>query len=491
MTHKKSHSGQINRSDLVHFSKWIIGFSILAMLLYSLSESMFFNAMVEKYYAPLTVFISSFILRIIGVDHTIVNNTLDTGIRVFTVSNACTGIFVFLLLGGVMMFFPASWKDRGIGIISGLFILLALNVLRIVLIVTVGNHYSQSIWWFHVVIGQIMVISGTVLYFIFWLHTLNTRHLRMSRLFKEKIIRISFLFLSGYGVGTMVYHFFLQSPLGHLIEMSVQNHSLWIIGLLSKISVGLFSTSPFPHIRFNTGCLSSPVIVVLIAVLTCLPISWKKKLFFGGIGFIPVFYGYHLMRAVLTAASFAVGNSRETSVIYNCYGQFFLLFIGIILMWYHENTPSPDRFFISFKRAVTGLVAGCAAGIAGGRLFNHTIIPLLFRVGGFSQTDYYNHQLTISTMPYFQLFAVFVLIWSRTGSPWLKIVQSGFGIILLYLFMIFLTGTIQGFHLFPHIGILKFAIILVPFLIYMLLTTRPVTRLIQQKKQPASTGKSV
>jgi len=205
--------------------------------------------------------------------------------------------------------------------------------------------------------------------------------------------------------------------------------------------------------------------VVLIGLVVCMPWHWTTRAILLVIGFVPVFYGYHVVRAVVTDLSFTLGKTRGTSVIYNCWGQFFLAGLGILLFRYYAYKKGKTEIFLSPAGALTGLAAGGAAASAGGFVFVHGLLPAITSVLTPRGTDFYNAQLTISTMPYFQFFILFFLVWSGTKNALEKLQQSGIGSLLLLAFMVFVTGAIELFGLSPHIGSLKFGIILFPFLV--------------------------
>jgi len=460
----QTHSGNSRDS-----TKWFIHFFVFSIVFFLIAQNAFFRLLVVQYYTPILVNISSKVMSIMGVGHDILQNTFVAGGEKFSISDSCTGISVFFLLCVAILSFPVKWQARLQGLIIGFCVLFLLNVFRIVLIVTIGKRFTGSFWTLHIVVGQVIVIAGTVAFFIFWLNYMTSDRFLSDALIRKKVIKQAFLFAAGYGLGLVFYDLFLKSSFGKYINLYVQEHSLVIINLFRIIFKDWLQIDQFPGIGFNIGCLSSPIMVVLMAIIVCMPWRWRTKVSVLIIGFIPVFYGYHLIRAVLTAISFALGESKDTSIIYNCYGQFFLAGLGILLFWYSEYADRQDSAFIIMGRITKGLFAGSTAAVVGGLLFVNGLLPFLISLFSSSKNTYYNFQLTISTMAFFQFFILFVLIWSNRTTTFEKIKPSIYGSAGLLIFMIVLIGLIEVLDLSPHIGILKIVIICSGSGIYFLL----------------------
>ena len=461
-------------SDSSSSIRWLIRFLVFGTVFYLLSRTRVLESWLAAYYTPWLVKLSSLCLSVIGVGHQVTGHTFLSGHSKFTVSTSCTGIFVFLLLCTAVLSFPAAWRSKVWGVGVGAAVLSILNIARIVLIVAVGRQFSETFWSLHVVIGQIIVITGIAAFFMFWLNRTAAGNIWPKRLPKSRLIRHGTLFLCGYGLGLIGYHLFLNSALGRIMTRWIELHSLALIRWMGSLFTQWFAMDGFPSVSFNSGCLSSPVMVILAALVFALPWPWRVKLPVLILGFLPVFYLYHLLRAVATALSFALGQGKQDSSIYQCFGQFVLAGTGILLFRLEEQKGRDRKKRQGRIPQLAGMVwvillAGAGAA-AGGWLFNQVLIPrmmeMIGHLTGTADSIYYDFQLTISTMAYFQCFILTALL-AGNQRPWLENITAGaIGTVLLFIFMTVCFLLIETLDLFPHVGILKTLIVAVPFLIY-------------------------
>jgi exosortase H (IPTLxxWG-CTERM-specific) len=82
--------------------------------------------------------------------------------------DGCNGVNVTILLCSAILAFPASWRFRALGFLSGSLIIQALNVVRFISLYYIGQ-YSLS--WFdfaHAYLWESMLILDTLVIFWIW-----------------------------------------------------------------------------------------------------------------------------------------------------------------------------------------------------------------------------------------------------------------------------------------------------------------------------------
>lgn len=208
------------------------------------------------------------------------------------------------------------------------------------------------------------------------------------------------------------------------------------------------------------------MIVILMAVVISMPWRWSTRIIILLVGFVPVFYGYHVIRAVLSVISFSFGASKDTSVIYNCYGQMILAGLGLVIFWYSMFRRQNPSYGVAARKILIGIISGSMAAFGGGWVFLKGIVPWIATVTGWIRADYFDDHLTISTMPYFQFFILFALTGSDMAAIAGKLKTTLYGTLVILVFMITLLAGIEILDLSPHIGILKTVIVVIPFVVY-------------------------
>lgn len=70
--------------------------------------------------------------------------TFGHGVFAYQVAPSCTTTVPTLLYGAAVVAFPATWRQRGIGLLLGVPILFAVNIARLVVLAWIGLHANES-----------------------------------------------------------------------------------------------------------------------------------------------------------------------------------------------------------------------------------------------------------------------------------------------------------------------------------------------------------
>jgi exosortase/archaeosortase family protein len=373
--------------------------------------------------------------------------------------------------------FPTSWKSRLKGIALGLLTLLFINLLRTSLIVLVVSRFPGSLWTLHIVVGQIMVIAGMTGVFLWWLKG-NRQEILLPFLRSNKtIFRALSLFTIGYLGGYWLYHLFLESPLGIFVKKLIATHTFWIMSSLNDLffQTQLTQLSAAP-VRLIEGCLSSPMVVVFVAVIFAWPTRWWKRGLIILLGFIPFFYLYHLIRVILISVTLGT-QSGEVNLAYNFYGQIVLslvLFAFVAYFWCStKKSISYGKFFVLFM--TSALIAALVVSGAGW-LARHLLIPFLTeRITGLTALSYDPEQAISFTLD-LQIFIWISLVGLTPGLTWARKLLMGFsGVFIAMIAFAAGVAAIETLYLTPHKGLYKLSVILLPFAAYYFCFLRPET----------------
>lgn len=464
----------MNRENI----RWIASFAVLVALFYWIDQSAWFQGLVLDKLSLFTASTTTWVLSLLGVPLQQTGATVITLTEPVEIGESCTGSLVFLIFAAAVIPFPTPWKSRLKGLALGLLALLSLNLFRTCLIVFVVSGFPGSLWTFHVVIGQIIVVTGMIGVFLWWAKN-SPQHMLLPFLRNNRaIFRFLSLFTIGYLCGYQLYQIFLNSVCGLFVKRLIETHTLWILSSLSELffQTHLAQFSPHP-VRLIEGCLSSPMVVVFVAVVLAWPTQWWKRCTIILLGFVPFFYAYHLIRALLIGITLGI-QPKEVNFVYNLYGQIllcFAVFIWVAYSWCSiKRSVSYGRFFLRFLTSAL-LAAFIGAGV--GWLARHILIPFLTEQIAGSDFLSYDPEQTISLTPDLQIFLWVSLVGATPGLKNTKRALLSFlGILATLGVFTTIVAAIEIFHLTPHKGLYQFSVILMPFAVYFFCFLYPLAR---------------
>ena len=125
----------------------------------------------DRVVVPFTGFlvrISTVLLTAIGEQAQSVGTVIQSPAFAGDVKNGCNGIEAALLLVSAMLAFPATGKQRALGIAGGLAVIQAVNLFRIVSLFWLGVHHRNVFELFHAAIWQTALILLAVGIFLAW-----------------------------------------------------------------------------------------------------------------------------------------------------------------------------------------------------------------------------------------------------------------------------------------------------------------------------------
>ena len=148
---------------------FVLGFAGMMILFYSIWLSDFFEHRVTPHINGMNAKIASFILNLFG------QGTHPDGYSImsqkFSISIAmgCDAIEAMALFAVAVIAFPAKFKDKVVGLISGIVILYVLNQVRIISLYLVGIYFPKAFELMHVEVWQILFIIFAIGLWILWI----------------------------------------------------------------------------------------------------------------------------------------------------------------------------------------------------------------------------------------------------------------------------------------------------------------------------------
>ena len=385
--------------------------------------------------------------------------------RTFVVANSCTGSFVFLLLAAVIIAFPASFREKLIGLAAGLTTVVLLNLLRTLMIIILAANFSGSFWSLHIIVGQALMIAGTLGVFIWWAKGVGSGlpFLSPSRRF---IFQKIALYIGGFIFTYILYDLFLKSSIGYRLQSTIIAHAATILSLFTDTTQqGEVISTARNSVKVVHACLSSPVLVLFLGTFFILPISRFKRILLYIICFLPLYYAYNIARIIALVWLLPTGQNFDFSR--NFFSQ--MVVIGTLLFFSAYYWVGIRKLATLKKHLATVITAAAAsAGIAflTIRLLQNCAIPALFVN---AEKTFYDPGRSLSLMPAFLIFpGLFLILTTPLWNLRQRLVRSliiYLGFILFYALMI---AALFFLNFKPHPRLLKAINVLIPSISYYL-----------------------
>lgn len=147
---------------IVAFLLWIGGFSILFQIPW----------IDDRVIVPMTELLARIAglgLRGLGFEIQ-VSGTVLGGSEGFAVNilKGCNGAYVMAIFLAAVLAFPATWKERGIGILAGLPAVQGINLMRILSLYWIGVRHPDLFERFHYHVWQTLVILLSMALWVLW-----------------------------------------------------------------------------------------------------------------------------------------------------------------------------------------------------------------------------------------------------------------------------------------------------------------------------------
>jgi exosortase/archaeosortase family protein len=145
-------------------------FGLLMGLFYAMA---IFTPIYKKHflvsYLPFNARVSGALLGLLGHDITVAGASISSPAFSVTVDPGCDGIEPIALFVCAVLAFPAPFRKKLPGIVSGSVLLAILNFVRVITLFLVGVYWPRAFRAMHIEVWQAMFIFFAVLFWIIWL----------------------------------------------------------------------------------------------------------------------------------------------------------------------------------------------------------------------------------------------------------------------------------------------------------------------------------
>ncbi|MHB0969474.1 MAG: exosortase H [Thermoanaerobaculia bacterium] len=112
--------------------------------------------------------VSTEVLRFAGMNTIVVDTVISSPRFAVNVENGCNGVEAMILLIAAMAAFPASWKAKVVGIVTGIIAIQLLNLVRVTSLFWLGANYPKIFDMVHTAVWQSAIILVSLAFFVFW-----------------------------------------------------------------------------------------------------------------------------------------------------------------------------------------------------------------------------------------------------------------------------------------------------------------------------------
>ncbi len=121
------------------------------------------------------VTVSTATLRALGEPARALGTQIQAAGFAVDVKNGCNGVEAMLILVAAVLAFPASWRERLLGIAIGVAVIQLLNLVRVVSLFWLGVHRRDIFETFHTAVWQTILILAAVGLFLLWSRRIGSR----------------------------------------------------------------------------------------------------------------------------------------------------------------------------------------------------------------------------------------------------------------------------------------------------------------------------
>ncbi len=448
---------------------WLFRFWGLAALFYWLDHATWFKAVIVAPYAQLSTLATAKILFLLGLECQVNGSALTLSNQTFVIADSCTGSFVFLLLAAVIIAFPASFKEKLLGLAAGFATVIFLNLLRTLMIIILATKFSGSFWSLHIIVGQALMIAGTLGVFIWWAKGVGSGMPLLSP-DRRRMLQMIGLYVIGFIVSYILYSLFIKCSLGNRLQSLIISHAAMVLGLFTDtIQQGDVISTGRNSVKIIHACLSSPVLVLFFAAFFILPISWPKRFLLYIICFFPLYYAYNLARIVAVVWFLPTGQNAAFSR--NFFSQLVAVSAALIFsIYYWIGIRKAATFRRQLTAAVAAIVLSSGIALLTGWLWQECTVILFVNKG----KEFYDPGRTVSLMPIFHILPwLFLVLTTPVWSFRQRISRGLIGYAGLNLFYALVIAILFFSGFTPHPRLIKAVNLLLPFVVYYFLAISP------------------
>ncbi len=182
MKRKKSRlsKNDAKKSNALSMKRFIFSYLILTGTFFSLLKFRPIESIGKTYdmYRLSIAFLASKVVGLVGIPSTYQGSVIQLPSISLDVRFGCDGFEAMIVYSVAVLTFPATWKNRALGIVAGFFVIQVINIVRIISLAYSGVYFRDIFEVIHVYVAQGIMIVVSLGVFILYLNFLDEKEKR-------------------------------------------------------------------------------------------------------------------------------------------------------------------------------------------------------------------------------------------------------------------------------------------------------------------------
>jgi exosortase H (IPTLxxWG-CTERM-specific) len=161
----------VPRAPQMRMGRFVLVFGISLALLFALLLAPPIEPVITRFTRGI-VTVSAALIRLCGGHAMADGDLMRDPISLWTIQMAygCNGAHVTILLWAALLAFPATWKQKALGIIAGTAAIHIVNLLRFISLFYVGEYNREWFDFAHLYLWESLMMLDTLVIFWTWAH---------------------------------------------------------------------------------------------------------------------------------------------------------------------------------------------------------------------------------------------------------------------------------------------------------------------------------
>ena len=149
-------------------ARFLIRFIVLLAVLYLPLTLQPVDAAVIVPFSRAIAVVSAALLNALGQHVAVSGVILTAGSHAVSIQNGCNGIEAVVFLVAAIMAFPATWRQRAVGLVAAITLIQILNLARVVTLFLINRYKPDLFELFHLAIWQTVIGGAAIALFYVW-----------------------------------------------------------------------------------------------------------------------------------------------------------------------------------------------------------------------------------------------------------------------------------------------------------------------------------
>jgi exosortase H (IPTLxxWG-CTERM-specific) len=149
-------------------ARFLIRFIVILVVLYLPLTLQQVDAAVIVPFSRAIAVASAAVLNLLGQHVSVMGVVLTAGSHAVSIQNGCNGIEAVVFLIAAILAFPATWRQRAIGLTAAIVVIQLLNLVRVVTLFLINRYHPSLFELFHLAVWQTVIGGSAIALFYVW-----------------------------------------------------------------------------------------------------------------------------------------------------------------------------------------------------------------------------------------------------------------------------------------------------------------------------------